>query len=239
MANKKNTQSQHRPSAAKPIGPKMPNKAELRKKEQNKKMIIKIIIAVVVLAALIAMIAVVRGGKDETAASDGNYKVTHYADIAIKDYGTITVELYGELAPITVENFVNLAQNGFYDGLTFHRIIEGFMMQGGDPDHNGTGGSDTEIKGEFASNGVDNPLSHTRGVISMARANDPNSASSQFFIMHQDYTGLDGSYAAFGRVISGIEIVDAVCTDAQPTDGNGSIAYEQQPVMESVTIRAN
>lgn len=239
MSNKKNTQTQHRPSAAKPIGPKVPNKAELRKKEQRKQMITKIVISVVIVAVLVAIIAVVSGKKNNESAANGEYKVTHYADIVVKDYGTITLELYGDLAPITVENFVNLAESGFYDGLTFHRIMAGFMMQGGDPDHNGTGGSDTEIKGEFAANGVENTLSHTRGVVSMARSNDPNSASSQFFIMHQDYTGLDGSYAAFGRVISGMEVVDAVCTDAQPTDNNGTIPFEEQPVMESVTIRAN
>ena len=163
--------------------------------------------------------------------------VTYYADIDIQDYGTITVELNPDVAPITVANFVGLAEEGFYDGLTFHRIIETFMMQGGDPLGNGTGGSDMEIEGEFASNGFVNDLSHTRGAISMARSMDPNSASSQFVIVHQDSPFLDGDYAVFGYVTEGIEIVDAVCTDATPVDGNGTILAEEQPVINTVTIR--
>ena len=163
--------------------------------------------------------------------------VTYYADIEIADYGTITVQLDQSAAPITAANFVSLAKSGFYDGLTFHRIISGFMMQGGDPKGNGTGGSDVKIKGEFAANGHDNPISHERGVISMARSKAYDSASSQFFIMHADYTGLDGQYAAFGRVTEGLDVVDAVCAAAKPTDNNGSIAKENQPVITSVTIR--
>ncbi len=159
-----------------------------------------------------------------------------FAEIVIKDYGTITVKLDHDSAPITVENFVSLANSGFYDGLTFHRIIEGFMMQGGDPLGNGTGGSDKNIKGEFSSNGVNNPLSHTRGTISMARAYDPDSASSQFFIMHKDYTGLDGDYAAFGQVTEGIDVVDEVCTQAEPVDNNGTIPAADQPVIEKIII---
>lgn len=158
------------------------------------------------------------------------------AVIEIENYGIITLELDGNAAPITVANFVKLAEAGFYDGLTFHRIMEGFMMQGGCPLGTGTGGSDKNIKGEFKSNGVDNPLSHTRGAISMARAMAPNSASSQFFIVHQDATFLDGDYAAFGYVTEGIEVVDAVCEAAEPTDNNGSIPKENQPVITSITI---
>lgn len=154
-----------------------------------------------------------------------------YADIAIKDYGTVTVQLDPSAAPVTVENFVALAKDGFYDGLTFHRIIDGFMMQGGA----GTGAA--TIEGEFEANGHDNPISHVRGVISMARASDPNSASSQFFIVQSDSTYLDGQYAGFGHVTAGLDIVDKICADAQPTDNNGSIAPEAQPVIESVTIR--
>lgn len=161
----------------------------------------------------------------------------YYADIVVENYGTITVELNGDIAPITVNNFVSLAKDGFYDGLTFHRIMSGFMMQGGDPNGNGTGGSDTKIEGEFSQNGHENTISHTRGTISMARAKDPNSASSQFFIVHEDSTFLDGQYAAFGHVTEGIEVVDAVCTDAQPSDDNGTIPAEAQPVIESITIR--
>ncbi len=162
---------------------------------------------------------------------------TYYADIVVENYGTITVELNGDVAPVTVGNFIELAKSGFYDGLTFHRIMAGFMMQGGDPNGNGTGGSETTIVGEFTQNGHENPLSHTRGCISMARAKDPNSASSQFFIVHEDSTFLDGQYAAFGYVTEGMDVVDAVCTAAQPTDDNGTIPAEAQPVIESITIR--
>ena len=132
------------------------------------------------------------------------------AKIVVKDYGIIRVELDREHAPITVDNFVKLVNSGFYNGLTFHRIIKGFMIQGGCPKGNGTGGPGYTIKGEFSSNGINNPLLHKRGVISMARAMHPDSAGSQFFIMHQDAPHLDGQYAAFGHVIEGIEVVDAI-----------------------------
>lgn len=161
---------------------------------------------------------------------------THHAEIEIQDYGTITVELDGDAAPITVQNFMDLANAGFYDGLTFHRIISGFMMQGGDPNGNGTGGSENTIKGEFSANGVENPLSHTRGAISMARAQAPDSASSQFFICHADSTFLDGQYACFGYVTDGMDVVDAVCEAAKPTDDNGTIPAEAQPVITSIRI---
>ena len=134
------------------------------------------------------------------------------AIIEINKFGTIEVELDPSVAPLTVENFVKLANKGFYNGLTFHRVIKGFMIQGGCPKGNGTGGPGYSIKGEFAANGVNNPLKHTRGVISMARAMDPNSAGSQFFIMHQDAPHLDGQYAAFGKVVKGIEVVDAIAS---------------------------
>ena len=133
-------------------------------------------------------------------------------EINIKDYGAIILELYEEVAPLTVKNFLKLVDEKFYDNLTFHRIIKGFMIQGGDPLGNGTGGSKDKIKGEFAANGFNNPLHHERGVISMARTYEPNSASSQFFIMHEDCYSLDGEYAAFGKVIKGIEIVDKVAS---------------------------
>ncbi len=165
--------------------------------------------------------------------------VTYTADIEVKDYGTITVELDPSAAPVTCANFVELAESGFYDGLTFHRIVDGFMIQGGDPNGDGTGGSEHEIVGEFSSNGYENNLSHTRGTISMARSNDPNSASSQFFIVHEDSTFLDGKYAAFGTVTQGMDVVDAVCKAAQPIDGNGLIAADQQPVITSVTIHTD
>ncbi|MCI6466399.1 MAG: peptidylprolyl isomerase [Faecalicatena sp.] len=161
---------------------------------------------------------------------------THHAEITVKDYGTIKVELDADTAPITVTNFVDLAKDGFYDGLTFHRIISGFMIQGGDPQGNGTGGSDEKIKGEFSANGVENDISHERGVISMARAQDYDSASSQFFIMHQDTESLDGDYAAFGHVTEGMEIVDQICEDTEVEDKNGTVAPENQPVIESVKV---
>ena len=173
--------------------------------------------------------------KPGTAAAE--QKVTAYADIDIRDYGTVTVALCGEAAPETVENFITLAENGFYDGLTFHRIIAGFMMQGGDPNGNGTGGSDKTITGEFSANGIENPLSHTRGAISMARAKPFDSASSQFFIVHEDSTFLDGQYAAFGYVTGGMDVVDQVCEAANPVDNNGTLPADAQPVIESVTIR--
>jgi peptidyl-prolyl cis-trans isomerase B (cyclophilin B) len=134
------------------------------------------------------------------------------AIIEINKFGTIEVELYKDVAPITVDNFIKLVNKGFYNGLTFHRIIKGFMIQGGCPKGNGTGGPGYSIKGEFLANGVNNPLKHTRGVISMARAMDPDSAGSQFFIMHKDAPHLDGQYAAFGRVVNGIEVVDAIAS---------------------------
>lgn len=162
--------------------------------------------------------------------------VTYTAKIDVKDYGTITVKLDQSAAPVTCANFVELAESGFYDGLTFHRIIEGSMMQGGDPEGTGYGGSEHNIVGEFSSNGYDNPLSHTRGAISMARSNDPNSASSQFFIVQKDTTFWDGDYAVFGYVTEGMDVVDAICEAAQPTDSNGTIPADQQPVITSITI---
>lgn len=161
---------------------------------------------------------------------------TYYAEITIKDYGKITLELDAKTAPITVANFVNLAQEGFYDGLTFHRIINGFMMQGGDPEGTGLGGSGHNIKGEFAMNNVPNNISHVRGVISMARARAMDSASSQFFIVHQDSQYLDGQYAAFGYVIDGMDVVDQVCENTPVLDNNGSVAKENQPIIESIKI---
>ena len=130
--------------------------------------------------------------------------------IEMENGGVITLELYPDKAPKTVANFEKLVKEGFYDGLIFHRVISGFMIQGGDPTGTGMGGSEEEIPGEFSANGFENPVSHVRGVISMARTNDPNSASSQFFIMHKDGTFLDGQYAAFGKVVDGIEVVDEI-----------------------------
>jgi len=163
--------------------------------------------------------------------------LTGYYDceIKVKNYGSIKLKLDANIAPITVSNFVGLANDGFYNGLTFHRIIKGFMIQGGDPNGDGTGGSKQTIKGEFSANGVDNPLKHTRGVISMARSQSYDSASSQFFIMHEDTSSLDGQYAAFGCAYSGMDIVDKICDDVKTEDSNGTVSKKNQPVIESIT----
>lgn len=171
----------------------------------------------------------------ETAEFEYDGATTTVA-IDVKDYGTITVDLYDELAPITVANFKKLVGKGFYDGLTFHRIIEGFMIQGGDPEGTGAGGSDENIKGEFSANSVENNLSHVRGVISMARAQDPDSASSQFFIVHQTSPHLDGQYAGFGMVTDGMEVVDAIAENTPVIDSNGTVEKENQPVINSIKI---
>ncbi len=190
------------------------------------------------LILLVMCLCVISCGKEEKMNSKAENKnnLTNIV-IDVKDYGQIEAELYNDIAPITVENFVNLVNDGFYNGLTFHRIIEGFMIQGGDPKGDGTGGSAKTIKGEFKSNGVDNDLSHDRGVISMARSNDKNSASSQFFIVQEDSPHLDGEYAAFGKVTRGMDIVDKIAQDAKPTDNNGTIPKEEQPVINSIKIK--
>ena len=173
--------------------------------------------------------------KPESKTTDTKGK--HHAKIKVKDYGTIEVELDGDTAPITVANFIKLVNEKFYDGLTFHRIMSGFMIQGGDPLGNGTGGSDETIKGEFSSNGVENNISHKRGVISMARTqNDPDSASSQFFIVQADSDFLDGDYAAFGKVTAGMDIVDKICQSVQPIDNNGTVPADQQPKITAIKV---
>ena len=161
----------------------------------------------------------------------------HHVVIKVKKYGNIKVELDADTAPISVTNFVNLAKKGFYDGLTFHRIIDGFMIQGGDPSGDGTGGSDETIKGEFSDNGVENNISHVRGTISMARSSENDSASSQFFIVQSDSTYLDGQYAGFGTVTSGMDIVDKICKDTPVTDSNGTVEKENQPVIEKIPVK--
>ena len=168
---------------------------------------------------------------------DSILKGKHDVIITVKDYGVIELELDADVAPITVTNFIGLVKDKFYDGLTFHRIMEGFMIQGGDPAGNGSGGSSKTIKGEFSSNGVENNISHVRGVISMARSSDNNSASSQFFIVHKDSTFLDGKYAAFGKVTSGMDVVDKIAETAKPTDDNGTIPKEEQPVIEKIRVK--
>ena len=178
------------------------------------------------------------GAADTADTSEDGELLTglHHVTIDVQDYGTISLELDADTAPISVTNFINLANEGFYDGLTFHRIISGFMIQGGDPNGNGTGGSEKTIKGEFSANGVENDISHVRGVISMARANDPDSGSSQFFIVHEDSTFLDGQYAAFGHVTDGLDVVDAICEAVPVQDNNGTVAAADQPVITAVTV---
>lgn len=233
----------------------MAAKTKKNREEEMKKKRIMIAGAVVlcfcIVAALITVFMIPKGdagegdpvSKAETEEGDTGEKNPAdragncFADIEIQDYGTITVQLDRTSAPITTENFIKLAKSGFYDGLTFHRIMEGFMMQGGDPEGTGMGGSDQTIVGEFSANGYDNDLSHTRGAISMARSADYDSASSQFFIVHQDSTFLDGEYAVFGYVTEGMEIVDQICESAEPTDDNGTIPAEQQPIITKITIR--
>ena len=177
-------------------------------------------------------------GSKENSTEETKNMLTgkHHVEITVKDKGVIAVELDADTAPITVTNFVELANSGFYDGLTFHRIIEGFMIQGGDPKGNGTGGSDKKIKGEFAANGIKNDISHERGVISMARSSAYDSASSQFFIMHKTSTHLDGQYAAFGHVTSGMDIVDDLAENTPVSDSNGTVLKANQPVIESIKV---
>ena len=171
-----------------------------------------------------------------TSATGAYASGTHHATIEVEDYGTIKLELEADVAPVTVANFAKLADEGFYNGLTFHRIISGFMVQGGDPNGNGTGGSDEKIVGEFSDNGHENGISHVRGTISMARSQAYNSASSQFFIMQADTPSLDGQYAAFGHVTEGMDVVDAMCEAARPTDNNGTIAAADQPRISSISM---
>lgn len=163
----------------------------------------------------------------------GKYNVL----IDVKDYGKITLELDADKAPITVTNFINLVNDKFYDGITFHRIINGFMIQGGDPTGTGYSGSGKTIKGEFSDNGVENDISHVRGVISMARSgNSYDSASSQFFIVHKDSTFLDGKYAAFGYVTDGMDVVDKIAESVETEDDNGTVSRENQPVINSIRV---
>jgi peptidyl-prolyl cis-trans isomerase B (cyclophilin B) len=179
-----------------------------------------------------------------TGCSFGNVKreekdmsKIHHVRMEIEKYGTVELELDGTVAPITVDNFISLAKSGFYDGLTFHRNMKGFMAQGGDPTGTGTGGSPNTIKGEFAANGVRNSISHVRGTISMAREpSNYDSASSQFFIVHEDSTFLDGNYAAFGRVTSGMEAIDNLLENTKVEDDNGTTLKENQPVIKKVTV---
>lgn len=185
-----------------------------------------------ILTIIILAISLTGCNKEETNMLSGKHNI----EINVENYGLIKLELDADAAPITVTNFINLINSGFYNGLTFHRIIDGFMIQGGDPLGNGTGGSNKSIKGEFSANNVKNNLSHTRGAISMARSNNPNSASSQFFIVQKDSTSLDGNYACFGYVTDGIEVVDKIATTIKAEDDNGKVSKENQPIITSITV---
>ena len=218
--------------------------------KNSKKAFRKFTLAAAVLCCALLLGGCGSSGKKSTESTQGSGDSSKTADaqktvdtsamdrvqINVKDYGTITVALDAEAAPATVENFEKLVKEGFYDGLTFHRIMDGFMIQGGDPNGNGTGGSSETVVGEFASNGYENPISHVKGVISMARSQNPDSASSQFFITVADSTFLDGEYAAFGYVVEGMEVADQIAKDAEPIDNNGTIPAEAQPVIESMVI---
>ena len=190
----------------------------------------KILIVLCMFAVLFTLTAC---NEKEKSKYDNVIKV----NMEIENYGTIEMELYPDLAPDTVDNFISLIKEGFYDGLTFHRIIDGFMIQGGDPTGTGFGGSNKKIKGEFSENGFENDLKHERGVISMARAsNSYDSASSQFFIVQTTYPSLNGLYASFGRVTNGMDIVDKICKDTKVEDDNGTVLPENQPKITNVYI---
>jgi peptidyl-prolyl cis-trans isomerase B (cyclophilin B) len=160
----------------------------------------------------------------------------HHVEMDIEGQGTVSLELDADQAPVSVTNFIDLAKQGFYDGLTFHRIIGGQFAQGGDPNGNGTGDPGYSIKGEFTANGVNNTLSHTRGAISMARTSDYNGGGCQFFIMDSDYQGFDGQYACFGYVTEGMEVIDAICSNPEVVDGNGTVRPGSQPVISAVRV---
>lgn len=190
----------------------------------------KIPVLLLVLLVILSGCAKEAVKEEETNQEKKQYVI--YAEITVKDYGTIKVELYPDIAPKTVDNFIKNVNNGIYENNTFHRIIDGFMIQGG-ADRTGTA---EKLEGEFSSNGFENNLKHTTGVISMARASDPDSATSQFFIMVGDASWLDGEYAAFGKVTDGLDIVLKIASDANPIDNNGTIPVNEQPVIECIEI---
>lgn len=192
---------------------------------------LKLTLAAVMAVIFLLTLASCKSGSGD-GGEDGDFGETIMVQIEMENGGIIKLELYPEAAPITVENFVNLAKNGFYDGLIFHRVIKDFMIQGGDPEGTGMGGSDTKIKGEFSQNGWNNPISHKRGVISMARSRSMDSASSQFFICHADSTYLDGQYAAFGKVTEGMDVVDEIAS--VETDKNDRPV--EDVVIKSITV---
>lgn len=201
---------------------------------------LKYLIVIVVIVAILLINQLLNSQANKNEKDEGYLVGKHIVEIDVKDYGKIKVELDADTAPITVTNFINLVNEKFYDGITFHRIINGFMIQGGDPTGTGYSGSGKTIKGEFKVNGVENNISHVRGVISMARnSTSYDSASSQFFIVHEDSPHLDGNYAAFGHVIEGIEVVDAISESTPVEDNNGTVSKENQPVINSIRVIEN
>ena len=200
---------------------------------------LKYVIVVLIIIAIIVINQMINSKNMDNKKDEGYLVGKHIVEIDVKDYGKIKLELDADTAPITVTNFINLVNEKFYDCITFHRIIDGFMIQGGDPEGTGYGGSSKKIKGEFKSNGIENNISHVRGVISMARSDDMNSASSQFFIVHEDSTFLDGNYAGFGKVLEGMEVVDNIATKVAVEDDNGTVAKENQPIINSIRVIEN
>lgn len=215
------------------ITKKVEETIEIKTSDDKKKLNMKKYLKYIILFGFIVFIVVGLNWP----GNDKRLKGIHKIEISVKDYGEIELELDADTAPITVSNFIKLINNKFYDGLTMHRIIDGFMIQGGDPSGDGTGGSNETIKGEFSSNGIKNDISHKRGVISMARSNENDSASSQFFIVHEDSPHLDGNYAAFGKVINGIEVVDKIVDSVSKYgDDNGLIPKDKQPIIEYIKV---
>ena len=214
---------------------------ELEKQKQQNRLIrntMLVILAAVVLAAGVGIIVSACNSREARALSRYDLvsmTVSYTNADGEACEGEIVIKLYEDIAPITVKNFRKLVSEGFYDGLTFHRVYSGFMIQGGDPEGDGSGSSSATIKGEFSANGVKNPLSHKRGVISMARGQDMNSASCQFFIVHEDSTNLDGQYAAFGEVISGMDVVDGIA-ETEVYAKSGSIDSVPTTPVDPVTI---
>ena len=245
MSSKKSNKKR----ASAPIKTREQKFAEERaRKEAAKKRtmrILTVVLAVVLLAAIaLTTVLSVRNSEDKNNPGfkkNGKIKNTVYVKMSVKDCGDIILELDSKSAPITVANFVKLVNEGFYDGLTFHRVIDDFMIQGGDPNGDGTGGAPNKIFGEFEENGFHNHIKHERGVISMARGNDNDSASSQFFICNsssQSVTALNDKYAAFGHVISGLEVVDIITSKSIPYEvgTNGAIEKEHQVVITEVKV---
>ena len=214
--------------------------AREEKARQRKNIIIAVVALAVVACAIVGMVILSNWLNDSCKYSrtrDIEGRDVTYVEFSVKDHGKFVVMLDATTAPTTVKNFLSLVNSGFYDGLTFHRIIDNFMIQGGDPDGNGMGGLNTTIKGEFDNNGHKNDIKHIRGVISMARSDDPDSASCQFFICNADYPSLDGNYAAFGYVVEGMSVIDSITEYGIKHTTNGVIKDKtKQPVIEYIKV---